>query len=46
MRIVCRKPGPFSDEEIAATRADPDQIVFGPMDIKWRIDDPELSNLM
>jgi len=27
-------------------RADPDQIVFGPIGIKWRIDDPELSNLM
>ena len=31
-----------TDEELAAARADPDQIVFGPMDIKWRIGDPKL----
>ena len=30
-----------TDEEVAAARADPNQIVSGPMDIKWRIRDSE-----
>jgi len=30
-----------TDEELAAARADPNQIVFGPMHIKWRIRESE-----
>jgi hypothetical protein len=31
-----------TDEELAAARADRDRIVFGPMDVKWRIGDRKL----